>query len=231
MDAIKDSMKINDACRILFGPMFHFTDETLRYMQVSGVKSAYRELVKKCHPDRAMLTGRDEKELSGKFREANDAYNLLLGLLVKKSKHDGTSPVHKRQADFYYSGSMPARVLRFGEFLYYKKIISWNSLIKALAWQYRMRPKIGQICKGNNLLTDESITKVLKHAGSKEKFGETAVRIGFLDKLSLRRMLRIQTELDSPLGRYFVDNKILTAQKLHVLLNEHNMFNLNPNRC
>jgi curved DNA-binding protein CbpA len=220
---ISNIKKLDDACKILFGPDFQFSSDTLDYIQESGIKSAYRNVVKKCHPDKAGLFGKNENELSSRFKKVNDAYNILLDTIKNKSKK---IKYDSRVGDFYYVGSMPKRSLRFGEFLYYKKIISWNSLIKALTWQYRQRPKIGQICKDHNFIKDEDILKIIKDIRPNERFGEAAVRNKFINYKQLEKMLKEQNDFNFPLGRYFVSNNILSSDYIEQLAKEHKIYNL-----
>ena len=59
------------ACNILFGPDFKFYHESLDYLQLSGIKNAYREKSKLFHPDRAYIVGEDESVLAENFKELN----------------------------------------------------------------------------------------------------------------------------------------------------------------
>ena len=58
MTEVKEN-RITEACTILFGEEFAADTATLNYLQVSGIKTAFREKVKECHPDTAEKTGNE----------------------------------------------------------------------------------------------------------------------------------------------------------------------------
>ncbi len=62
--------------------------------------------------------------------------------------------------------------------LFYSGLVSWKTYIKALIWQRRQRPLIGQIALHWGLLTLPDIRDILAARRLGEKFGESAVRQG-----------------------------------------------------
>ncbi len=73
------------SCEILFGSELHVSGEFLDYLQVSGVKSAFRKRALETHPDRQ--AGKDplvQRENTALFSSVRDAYENLLGFLREK---------------------------------------------------------------------------------------------------------------------------------------------------
>lgn len=216
------------ACKIIFGPLFNFTMDTMKYLEESGVKVAYRKKVKNCHPDKSKISGISEDELTMHFKQVNEAYNLILKFINNNKNNMKINETinNIKKNDFYYSGNFPKKKLRFGEYLFYKKIISWYCLIQALVWQYKNRPKIGELCKSHNIIDDNDIINTLKNIKPGEKFGNAALRHGFIKENILKEMLIKQSNLNMPLGKYFLLNNIFTKEVLKNHLNEHFLHNL-----
>jgi hypothetical protein len=131
MTIVKEK-EIEKACSILFGDSFTFDKETIEYLQLSGIKHAFRSKVKECHPDTA---ANDKNSTdSNNFLKLKDAYDFLIS--VKSNNHITVKNPEKN----YYPNSSPARKipnrrLKLGEYLYYSEKISWDELISALTWQ------------------------------------------------------------------------------------------------
>ena len=119
--------RIAEACSLLFGEDFSVEPTTIDYLQLSGIKHAFREKVKKCHPD----TSGAAPDSAETFIRIKDAYDFLVsvkssGLKPSDIADDAAKP--KTQA-------VPCRKLRLGEYLYYTGKISWKELISAITWQ------------------------------------------------------------------------------------------------
>jgi hypothetical protein len=230
-----------NACFLIYGPLFHFSEATLEYLKPSGIKSAYREKAKILHPDSSKLTNKSKQELSTLFNELNDAYNLLINYLKVDSNfkervsnkiklvEDINSIKYKTRKDFFYSGSIPKRKLRLGEYLYYSKKISWKTLIDAIVTQYKTRPKIGDICIKLNYLNNKEISKIIKEINISEKFGETAKKLGLLTNYQILAALGYQKRYNKAFGQYFIDNDIFTKNQIEKFIKECNQYNFNYN--
>ena len=126
MTGIKDE-KISEACTILFGEDFSVDKATIDYLQISGIKHAFRERVKEFHPDTSVLPA---PEAGSNFLKLKDAYDFLVS--VKKGE-SSSEPV--RSNDSYRGRTLPRRKLRLGEYLFYSGKIDWQELIAAITWQ------------------------------------------------------------------------------------------------
>ncbi|TVQ25067.1 MAG: J domain-containing protein [Spirochaetaceae bacterium] len=125
----------------------------------------------------------------------------------------------------YYSGRVPETPLRFAQFLYYHRVIDWKTMIDAVTWQYRVRPKVGEIGRSYRFLDFPSIGAVLRESPRGELFGTTALKMGLLDRRQLSVMLGKQYLLNYPIGRYFVEHGILSKPEVDHLLNESRRHN------
>jgi curved DNA-binding protein CbpA len=133
---------------------------------------------------------------------------------------------HSQEKPFFFNGRVPKRKLRLGEYLFYRRVIAWSTLIDAIVWQHRVRPRLGQIAIELNFLERQDILDILKNKTFKEPFGRAAVRLGFLNDYNRFVLLGRQRSYNLPLGKFFLDFHILneTAIERHVQDNRiHNI--------
>jgi hypothetical protein len=215
------------ACTRLFGPDIHVSIDFLKYLEPSGVRTAYRERVFETHPDRARILGLDERDLTDNFKKINEAYELLSSAVSDKHRlftSNGIATPERKPGpepefrDRYYTGALPRRPLPIGQFLYYSGLISWRNLINAIVLQRRNRPLIGRIARSWNLLNDDEISYILKHRAAGEKFGEYALREGFLTKSDLAALLGKQRLQTGFFCKYFINGGILTPVEVETLV-------------
>lgn len=126
----------------------------------------------------------------------------------------------------YYQGAVPRSELRLAQFLYYHRVIDWKTMIDAVTWQYRVRPKVGEIGRAYRFLDFESVTTVLRSSPRGELFGDTALKLGLLDRRQLYVVLGKQHQLNYPIGRYFLEKGILTRDEIEHLVYQNRRHNL-----
>ncbi len=88
MNMISDEQKLFRSCEILFGSELTISLEFLDYIQVGGLKDAYRRRAKETHPDAVL--GKDSKirqKNTLNFRMVQDAYENLLCFLKSREKN------------------------------------------------------------------------------------------------------------------------------------------------
>jgi hypothetical protein len=146
----------------------------------------------------------------------------------KRSPHDPkyTSKKHKSHSDHFYSGSFPDGNLMIGQFLYYSGLISWRTLIEAICWQRRQRPQIGQIATAWGLICSHDVRRILTARNLNEKFGECALRNGYISNFELLALVGKQRRLQRPLGEYFITSGILSATDLISMAKKQQLHNL-----
>ena len=221
-----------------------------------ALKTAFRRRAHLLHPDKARAVGSTEQALAHRFQELKRAYDFLLALLDGRTpadppgvlghdricRHHGATPIEPprevsaaRRAgqarvdtrhDLHPSGVIPRQRLRFAQFLYYARVIDWGTLLRAVRWQHRMRPRLGEIAREYGYLSLDDVGHVLRHKAHDERFGDAALRLGRIDHVRLLTVLARQHRHDRPIGRYFVEHDILTLAELGLLLQRHWAHNL-----
>lgn len=126
----------------------------------------------------------------------------------------------------FYRGRMPDRVLRFGEFLYYSKLVSWEDLNAAITWQRRERPRLRDIALERGFLRANDLVRLEHRQLPGEKLWETALRLQVLDRGQLRLLVRYQRLQGQPLGCYFTARHLLLPSQVDTLLKLHRRHNL-----
>lgn len=220
-----------DACLVLFGPETTVSEEYLKYLRPAGLKSAYRKIALETHPDRARALGKRPSELNARFTEVSLAYRKLNaaingdGIMLADPPPDYQAPERpsaqpkkkkqrRKNPDHFFRGTPPQRHLLFGQFLFYSGIVSWKTYIRALLWQRRQRPLLGQIAMECGLLTLQDIRAILAARQLGEKFGESAVRQGYLKAYNLLALLGKQRRLQARFGEYFLQNGWFTKEQV-----------------
>jgi len=225
-----------DACHILFGPEVEVNEQFLQYLQISGLKSAYRKKVFETHPDRALILGKDRAAMNELFKKVAMAYRKLNFMVrtnekaascLQKKCHEGAIKKSSFSclSESFYAGAVPQRKLLIGQFLYYSGVISWSSLIKALTWQRMQRPLIGQIAQKWGMLSSLDIQEIIENKNFNDKFGEYAVQNGYITYINLLALLGKQRMLQRRLGEYFVENNIMRADDIDEMVQKMNLHN------
>lgn len=234
--------ELQDACGILFGPQVDVSFKFLIYLQPSGLRAAYLKKALETHPDRAKALGKDETKLNELFKEVTLAYEKLNPIIregetvllrnetdIRKNKRKASTrrKADRESPDNFYTGSVPRQELLIGRFLYYSGIISWRSLIQAIIWQWRQRPLIGQIALEWGMLSRYDIQMILKMRNFRERFGEFAVRQGYLSTFKLMALLGKQRGFHHPIGKYFVKQDIILDRDMDNMVERQRIHNKN----
>ena len=222
--------KLLQACAVLFGPDLAISSPFLDYIQLAGVKSAYRARARETHPD--VIANRSLPAMGGAdFLQVRESYEELCHYLrqrhsvsiqstaascVREGEATGASwrrrsSSRREQKDF---SALPARRLMFGEFLFHSGVCEWRDVFQALAWQRQGRPRLGEIGCSFGWINKEDIWTVFQHLQTGARFGETAVRIGLLSPQQLERLLRHQTIRQQRIGQFFLQNDLLSSRQL-----------------
>lgn len=220
-----------DACRILF-PTAEINRDFLGYIQLEGLKNAYRNRARECHPD-ACGTDGDQFRRTELFRRSVEAYKLLSDYLRERKpviqlRHaSGLKPifpqartVERVEGEQYYEGPLPSIELKIGLYLYYSGTVSYQAVVRALMWQRNLRPPLGDFACKWGWLRKEDIATVLRATHIIGSFGERAVALGLLSQSQLNIILLHQRSMQQPIGRYFVLNSLLSEPALRHHLRE-----------
>ena len=121
---------------------------------------------------------------------------------------------------------LPQRQLPFGLYLNYRGLISYTDLARALVWQRRQRPRLGDLSKRWGRLNEAEVKAVLRmRYQGLSRFGEKAVALGFLNQFQVDTMIYFQRSKQRPLGEFFVEEGQFSALMLEKLvsdLHDHN---------
>jgi len=239
--------EIIDAFRLLFTPRSGDLREILNCMREPEIKSAFRKKALQTHPDRFASYGEEyQRRCSERFIEISNAYETLTKYLKFKDNGvhsqrrapgtNGTSARYNRPRQPEYSTvgfrdrpressgqpfwkmDLPRRPLRFGEFLYFSGMIPWAGLIRALVWQRKQRPRIGEIAQRWRWLTELEVTNLLSKRHSGMRLGELLLQHQIISPFQLSVLLWQQRKIQKPIGQFFVQQNVLSeAQIRHFL--------------
>jgi hypothetical protein len=226
------------ACRVLFGcPM---EPEFLFHLRDSGVRVAYRRRVLDTHPDR--VTDLEQKRLhTERFIETHRAYALLREFVLHRDRTPPRPhPPASRSARSAAGAArppgggrprpeprprpagpvrcVPRRRLRFGEFLYYNRAISFATLIEALLWQRRQRARFGEISRRWGYLSEAQMAALLASRRPLEPVGEAARRMRLLTDFQVRTVICFQGMCQRKIGAFFVEHGHLPPARVDELL-------------
>ncbi len=240
MLTVSSTAELFNACNILFGPEIEVSLDFLRYLQLSGLKAAYRKKALETHPDRAKTLGENKTKMNEHFIKVTLAYEKLGSVLKdngtvirwkepsikgKNKNHFTRQKPNRKYSDYYFNGYLPKRKLLIGQFLYYSGCVSWKTYINAIIWQKQQRPLVGQIAVDWGILSPKDIQKILIGRDYREKFGEIAVRRGYLTPYKLMAILGKQRKLQCPMGDYFVRSGNLTLRKMETMVKKQHDHN------
>ncbi len=228
------------ALRILFGDGSVYAKDASAVAVLSQQELAvsFRARALQVHPDRAGALGQPPEALERAFKRLHGAYRVLSRVVADESLRQRIVQTAARTAESpgqtgagrYYRGAVPRSELRLAQFLYYHRVIDWKTMIDAVTWQYRVRPKVGEIGRAYRFLDFESVTTVLRASPRGELFGDTALKLGLLDRRQLYVVLGKQHQFDYPIGRYFTEYEILTRDEIEHFVHQNRRHNLTYRR-
>lgn len=231
------SSEMRSACTVLFGPRAALDSGFLARVDVAELRRCFRVRALEMHPDRAAILGRPAGALAEEFKRVEAAHRALVAHLEAGGRLDlqaGAAPagVHRvrsdlrhrprpparasagpqpasRPMDHYWHSGLPARTLRFGEYLYYSGRISWMQLIRALVWQAGERPRFGRLAAQFGYLTPDAVTQSLTQRRPDERIGEAALRLHLMSALQHQVVLLAQTSGRRRIGDFFLESRAL----------------------
>ena len=251
---LKES-EICAALRILF-PDMEKDGEILETLELRELKSAYRKKALRIQPDTVASCREEyRKGCSETFIEVKNAYETLNNYLKSKAGGFNSrrqepetglcSTVHwqfgSRQLDpaahteigfhafirrSFCQTDVPRRQLRFGEFLYYSGLIPWQTLTRALVWQRKNRPRIGQIAQRWRWLTEVQVVSLLRNRRQGDFLGTLLVHDKIISPLQLSTLLWRQKKFQRPIGKYFLVQRLLTERQIRDCLLRQRIHNL-----
>lgn len=167
---------------------------------------------------------------SAKLKDKSDVEQcgLILTDFVKlrKTRLEDLTRAEANAPGHFWRKDVPREVLRFGAYLYYRGLISSETLEAALEWQRQSRPLMGQVAMREKMLSPQSFARVLaERQECGQMFGMVARKLDLLREVGIDEIALIQRRYDCPIGRYFVEKGILDAmgvEERHREMQAHN---------
>ncbi len=235
------TMELAQAARALFGTRTNFSHAFfVQHLSTANLKRAFRKKALLTHPDLCSSTaGNSDPATASDFIAVRQAYEKLRDYIGKREKahrnrfrasynrrysrkrqsahvwQRRTSMRNTREARTGYKGPIPNWYMRFGEYLYYSGLISWNTLIQSLVWQRRVRPRFGEIAGRLRLLAEADISRIFKNKKARELFGDAAMRLNLLNQADVEHVMAQQKRFFKPIGEYYVKQKLMTPEQLY----------------
>jgi hypothetical protein len=125
----------------------------------------------------------------------------------------------------YYEGNIVPTKLRFGNFLYYSGLISYQMLDDALEWQKRKRPLMGQIAMERGIVIPSHFAETLFHLQNAESFGQVARNLNIMTDANIVDITNEQKKYNCQIGQFFIEKEILDRSDIERLMEqflEHN---------
>jgi len=226
MKTIAAEKELFRACEIIFGPELHVSREFLEYLQLSGIKSAYRRRAMETHPDRAaMADERNRRQRHDLFHSVQQAYENLRTFLDAREKglpifaaaqqprpprsapsHGGRSWRSPRQQTRTATGGRPGR------------FFSWNEEGLYQGPLPNRRLRLGHFLYYSGLITWQTIVQALVwQRTQRPRLGELAMRFGLFAEKDILHILRQRQPL-TPFGQTALKLQLLSESQLQFLL-------------
>lgn len=240
------SLEIVEACQNLFSITSSLAHRILPSLRLEDIKIV---LAKQLHKARTASSNKKSSKQSGIPDFFINSYNVLADYIQKNNldvilalecyknlKPSGesylypitgmpkiTSSKHNdilSKKDIFFRGNLPPRKLRLGTFLYYKGLISYYNVVESIAWQKDRRPLLGQMAMQIGHLTIENFARTIVFIKNGNCFGEMARKKNFLSDNVITAIVKAQGKYDCRIGKYFVEKRILSDNKIFKLNEE-----------
>lgn len=242
MEPIATTSQLLRHCSVLFGDQLELSDDFLDYVQLSGIRCAYRRRVKETHPDLAAgRCGSAGAYSPEEFFAVRDSYETLSSFIAARTERHRQAPAAAspcppwpRSAADWHAGpeagfpelaGLPRRQLRLGDLLYHLGLASWKEIIDALVWQKASRPRLGELGCRFGWLHKDDIGAIFQARHPGQLFGDTAVRLGILAGRQRDSLLFHQRIRQPKLGGFFIQNGQLSEVEMTrciALMRRHN---------
>jgi hypothetical protein len=210
------------SCRILFGAELQCSREFLDYLQISGVKSAFRRRAMETHPDKLYTNKHSDTAHDGcSFHLVRAAYENLLGFLRDKENHYSppwSEHDHFRQASSQGNGhSRPIRPIILPE-----EVSSRTGCTTTEYYYHGDLPErvllFGHFLYYSGLVNWRTVARILTWQRSERpRLGELGLRHGLLDHRDIALILR-RRRPPLPFGQTARNLGLLDERQLQLLL-------------
>lgn len=207
--------------------------ELSRDRLLAAARAAFKRRALATHPDRALQLGRPVAELTAEFVRVHAAYgDLVAALEVPPPATPPRTPRASARAESAESARrdardprVPARSLRFAEYLFHRGLITWRTLGGAIAWQRAQRPRVGELAVWFGYVSEADVEALLVARAASRRahvpWCEFACERGLLTPLQAATLVGHQRRRQRPIGAFFVERSVIDAAELEALLEAH----------
>lgn len=229
------------ACEVIFGPKLDLSRDFLQYLQLSGVKSAYRKRALETHPDRFAALDEDaEQQGSGVlFHDVHQAYENLLHYLQARER--GSHLPGARRPGSGGDGPQPRGFKKDG---FPHRTTSGNGFGAGREKRQHNRPPAGSSCESpcwdieelyqgplpnrrlllghflyySGIASWRTIVQALIwQRSNRPKIGEISRRLGILDEAAIAMILKNRS-VGQPFGEFALKLGLLDENQLRLLI-------------
>ena len=227
------------SCRIIFGENLKVSHDFLHYLQLSGIKKAYRQKALELHPDRGACQSLTmQQSMANQFIHVHQAYEKLVAYLeerekgfgldtssitsaIRKQKEEVKSPYQENPYSTVYHAGRNGFQKKNGDAIKQKKTANAPPLDPKSLYRGPLpncQLLFGRYLYYSGLINLHTIGQALVWQRSQRPcFGEIARRLGWLNQQETFNVLR--QKKDSQLfGEAAMRLGILTQEQLRIVL-------------
>lgn len=232
MTGVAAEHELYRACRIIFGQGLTVSREFLEYIQISGIKNAFRKKALEIHPDRVAFHGKSDskKKKQHSFNSVQEAYEILIRYVEAREKgfrFTGHRPsVHSSREN--KPCKTPSQQRRNGRkaFSSRKRGAAIREDTEKTVWKGRSykaalprrRLLFGQyLYYTGHIAWKDLIQALIWQRRQRPRLGEIARKEGWLKTSDIGRVLR-HSSTQQPFGRTARLLGLITEAQLHSLV-------------
>ena len=211
-----------DSCRILFGPELQCSHEFLDYLQIGGVKSAFRRRAMETHPDRMVTGGQGSGSLDASgFHLVRQAYENLLDFLRDKQQAPPTISASNGEQEHGPAGYYEHR-RRIRPIVLPEEVQSRRGCTSTERYHQGELPErellFGHFLYYSGLANWRTIARILAwQRNERPRLGEIGIRYGWLDQEDITMVLKKRRYL-APFGQTARALGLLDQRQVRMLL-------------
>jgi len=239
METVAAEKELFRSCEIIFGPELTISREFLDYLQLSGIKSAYRKRAMETHPDRAALeNARVQRQRHDLFHSVQEAYENLITFLDAKEKGyclpppacqarpkaqpprpAPPKPRRPQQARPHQAKARPRQQAKAGFGTTSRQpSMFWDTESLYQGPMPNRRLLLGHFLYYSGLINWRTIIQALIwQRTERPRLGEIGQRFGLLNETDVVRILRNRPTLQ-PFGQTAMDMGLLSQPQLKMLV-------------
>jgi len=224
METVAAEKDLFHSCEIIFGPELDISREFLDYLQLSGIKSAYRKRAMETHPDRAALENdRVQRQRHDLFHSVQEAYENLIAFLDAKEKGyrlpPPTRPAPPRtQPDRPAQAKATAQTKAKSRNPFSQPAVFWDTESLYEGALPNRRLLLGHFLYYSGLINWRTIIQALIwQRTERPRLGEIGRRFGLLNEAEVLHILRNRPILQ-PFGRTALELGLLSQPQLQMLV-------------